>query len=55
MWKLWLVDEDGNIRNAGSIICSTADDAEAEAYNRAFRMHTQFGVHIINVLCQKVS
>ena len=55
MWKLWLVDSDGNIRSAGSIICTTSEDAEAEAYNRAFRMQTQYGIDIINVLFRKVS
>ena len=55
MWKLWIVDSDGNIRSAGSIICTASEDAEAEAYNRAFRMQTQYGIDIINVLFRKVS
>ena len=55
MYKLWLVDTDGNIRNAGKISCDDGEIAEEEAYRRANYMSAVYGVDIINVLCEKVS
>ena len=55
MFKLWLVDTNGNLRNAGKIYCPDADIAEEEAYRRANFMSAVYGVDIINVICQKVS
>jgi len=55
MYKLWLVDTNGNIRNAGKINCSDGEIAEEEAYRRANYMSAVYGIDIINVICQKVS
>ena len=55
MYKLWLVDTDGNIRNAGKIVCPDPEIAEEEAYRRANFMSAVYGVDIINVICEKVS
>lgn len=54
MFKLWLVDRDGNIRNAGKIVCPDPEIAEEEAYRRARYMSAVYGVDIINVICQRV-
>ena len=54
MYKIWLVDTNGNIRNAGKIYCDDAEIAEDEAYRRANFMSAVYDVDIINVLCQKV-
>ena len=54
MFKLWLVDTNGNLRNAGKISCQDADIAEEEAYRRARYMSAVFGIDIINVICQRV-
>jgi hypothetical protein len=54
MFKLWLVDTNGNLRNAGKIYCPDADIAEEEAYRRARYMSAVFGIDIINVICQRV-
>ena len=55
MFKLWLVDTDGNLRNAGKIYCDDGEFAEEEAYRRANYMSAVYGVDIINVLCEEVS
>ena len=55
MYKLWLIDTNGNIRNAGKIKCPDGEIAEEEAYRRANYMSAVYGVDIINVICQKVS
>ena len=55
MYKLWLIDTDGNIRNAGKIKCPDGEIAEEEAYRRANYMSAVYGVDIINVLCEEVS
>ena len=55
MYNLWLIDTDGNIRNAGKISCDDAEIAEDEAYRRANFMSAVYDVDIINVLCEKVS
>ena len=55
MFKLWLIDTDGNVRNAGKINCSDGEIAEEEAYRRANYMSAVYGVDIISVICQKVS
>ena len=54
MFKLWLVDTNGNIRNVGEIYCSDGEIAEEEAYRRARYMSAVYGVDIINVICQRV-
>ena len=54
MFKLWLVDTNGNLRNAVKIYCPVADIAEEEAYRRARYMSAVYGVDIINVICQRV-
>ena len=55
MWNLWLIDTDGNVRNAGKISCDDGEIAEEEAYRRANYMSAVYGVDIISVLCEKVS
>ena len=55
MYKLWLIDTDGNVRNAGKISCDDGEIAEEEAYRRANYMSAVYGVDIISVLCEKVS
>ncbi len=55
MFKLWLIDTDGNVRNAGKINCLDGEIAEEEAYRRANYMSEVHGVNIISVICQKVS
>ena len=54
MFKLWLVDADGNVRNVGKIYCEDGEIAEEEAYRRANYMSAVYGVDIINVICQRV-
>jgi hypothetical protein len=55
MYKLWLIDADGNIRNAGKISCPDVEFAEEEAYRRADFMSAVYDVDIINVLCEEIS